>query len=511
MTYETIGKTVLGNDIIMFKIGNPNEGKVLFDGAMHGIETLGSELLYFYAKWLLTSNEPLAQHILSATYTMLIPALNVDKYNRDRKNANGVDLNRNFATNWDNSGSTNPDSDTYRGPSPLSEPESQTLIRVFITYTPHFYVNLHMWAGPYYAGSYYGNKTYYQILRNKINSLSRQHGVSPFYYTGQFRGAGFAISDASRTGITSFLIELSETAMPYTDIEKNLLPRFIPIAAVLSQESEIQTFFEDSFESKNFDCWSDITITSGANASVSNIKSYEGLYSARFETEAIISGTKRACIYKNIDKSAIVYARGYFYLEEGLPLTDNDDRFTLIQFLNSNGGIIANLQIRHVHGEDRFTILALGNMITTTAIYPQPKTWYCLELYIKIHSTKGEIKAYINGVEHLSYVNIDTNSLGNVSVIRFGLAISINIQHKVTVYCDSAAINTSYIGPRPFPHWDVNQDGIVNILDIGIVAAAYGSNPQTVNWNSAADLNFDEIVDIFDICIIAIYFGERYI
>ncbi|MEM4733384.1 MAG: M14 family zinc carboxypeptidase, partial [Candidatus Bathyarchaeia archaeon] len=102
ITYEAIGKTVLGKEILMFKIGNPAGGKVLFDGAIHGWESLGGELLYLYAKWLLTSRDPLAYRILSRDYTLLIPAPNTDGYNKWRTNANHVDLNRNFATNWEN-------------------------------------------------------------------------------------------------------------------------------------------------------------------------------------------------------------------------------------------------------------------------------------------------------------------------------------------------------------------------------------------------------------------------
>lgn len=44
--YETIGKTYLGNDIWMFKAGNPNGGHVLLDSEMHGNENKGSEILY---------------------------------------------------------------------------------------------------------------------------------------------------------------------------------------------------------------------------------------------------------------------------------------------------------------------------------------------------------------------------------------------------------------------------------------------------------------------------------
>ncbi|MBS7633196.1 hypothetical protein KEJ15_06225 [Candidatus Bathyarchaeota archaeon] len=510
ITYEVIGKTVQNNDILMFKIGNPDGGKVLFDGAMHGGETLGPELLYFYAKWLLTTNEPLARNILSRTCTMLIPALNVDRYSGPRKNANGVDLNRNFATNWENAGSPDPNSESYKGPAPLSEPESQTVIRVFQAYRPYFYVNLHMWAGPYYAGSFYGNQTYYSILTNKIKTLSNERGVTPIRYSGQFGGAGFAISDAARAGITSFLIELSEIAIPYAEIETDLLPKFIPIAAVLSQECDSQTFFEGDFEAGNFDFWDGLIITEGDNSSVSNEISFNGVFSAKFETRAITSGTRRATVYKNIGEQSAIYARAYFYIDEGLSLDDADDRFTLIQFLSAGESILVSLQVRHVSGEDRFAILAFSNMATITSVYPVQKQWFCLELFTKISSTEGAIKAYINGAECISLVNVNISSLGNIGAVRFGLANSVNVQHKVVVYCDCACISASYIGPKLFPRWDINQDGRIDLKDTTAVAIGYGSRPQNPNWNPSIDVNSDAVVDLMDAFIVAVHFGESY-
>ena len=238
VTYQAVGKSALGEDIVIFKIGNPEGGRVLFDGAMHGTEAVGSELLYSYAKWLLESNDTTAKNTLQTTYTLLIPVVNVDKENYARKNANGVDLNRNFATSWSSSGSTNSSSDQYRGPAALSEPESQTLVEVFKTLKPSFYVNLHMWAGPYYAGCRYANSTYYSILVSRIASLSRSRGITPFPYYGQFGGAGMAIGDAARAGIMSFLIELTPDVIPLSEVQTTLLSRFLPLASVLSQEAK---------------------------------------------------------------------------------------------------------------------------------------------------------------------------------------------------------------------------------------------------------------------------------
>jgi predicted deacylase len=444
VSYEVVGKTVQGKDILMFKIGNPYGGRVLIDGAIHGDENLGSELLYFFVKWLLTSSDPLAKRILMGNYLLLIPALNVDSYGKYRTNANGVDLNRNFATGWNSGGSTDPTSKYYRGPAPLSEPESQALVQVFKVWKPSFYINLHR-GGSVLYGSKYCNSTYYSMLYSRMVQMAKERQVA-YYGFQSIWGYGFAISDAAKAGITSFLLELVDwQEITLEEIETKILPKFIPVIAVLCQECERKTIFEDGFESGSLSAWSGSAKTSGSSIVVSNVKPYEGEYSAKFITEASISETERAFVYKRINESSVIYVRVYIYIDEGLPLVDKDDRFTPIQFLNSKGSIICNLQIRHVNGEDRFTILAYDKLATTTEIYPKLKTWYCLGLYIKIHSTEGEIKAYINGVECISYTNIDTAKFGNVSIICFGLANSIGIQNKVTVYCDSAAI--SYIEP----------------------------------------------------------------
>jgi murein tripeptide amidase MpaA len=83
-----------------------------------------------------------ATRIPKGTAFYFIPVLNADGYefcwtddrywrkNR-RSNGNnrwGVDLNRNFSKGWGGQGSSsNPSSDTYRGPSAFSEPESNAL------------------------------------------------------------------------------------------------------------------------------------------------------------------------------------------------------------------------------------------------------------------------------------------------------------------------------------------------------------------------------------------------
>jgi PKD repeat protein len=55
---------------------------------------------------------------------------------------------------------------------------------------------------------------------------------------------------------------------------------------------------------------------------------------------------------------------------------------------------------------------------------------------------------------------------------------------------------------------DLNKDGTINILDIFIVANAFGSKPEDPNWNAVADLNKDGTVNILDIFAVAWDFGK---
>lgn len=58
--------------------------------------------------------------------------------------------------------------------------------------------------------------------------------------------------------------------------------------------------------------------------------------------------------------------------------------------------------------------------------------------------------------------------------------------------------------------FDLNGDQKVNILDVAVVAGAFGSRPGWANWNEIADLNNDNVIDILDIALIAKEFGKIY-
>jgi hypothetical protein len=55
---------------------------------------------------------------------------------------------------------------------------------------------------------------------------------------------------------------------------------------------------------------------------------------------------------------------------------------------------------------------------------------------------------------------------------------------------------------------DVNGDRKVNIVDLTIVALAFGSVPGSPTWNPNADVTMDGKVDIRDLTFVAIHFGQ---
>jgi hypothetical protein len=218
-SYENVGKTVLGNDIWLFRFGTNTQSKILIDGATHGYEVPGSHSIYFLARWLLNGSTE-ANNVLSRLQILLVPFVNYDQADIEgtRKNTAGVDLNRNHIRGWRNSSRTG--SIYYGGPYPASEPETQTMNNLLSREKPKVYISIHDYGGDPDTnnGSFvyprYGNETY----TNQINTLHNRyteiihtlgfeaHGRNP---AGAF---GSSADDGYMNGTTlSFLWEQTQT------------------------------------------------------------------------------------------------------------------------------------------------------------------------------------------------------------------------------------------------------------------------------------------------------------
>lgn len=127
---RVIGKSVKGRPIYAYHVGDPEASvTAVAISTMHG-------------------NEPRTRQILNAIRDgrkvkgldlWVIPTVNPDGLARGtRKNARGVDLNRNFPYKW-----AKLTGNYYSGPRPASEPETRALMRFFDEIRPRFVVSFH--------------------------------------------------------------------------------------------------------------------------------------------------------------------------------------------------------------------------------------------------------------------------------------------------------------------------------------------------------------------------------
>ncbi len=127
---KVIGKSVRGRKIWAYRIGDPDaDVTAVAMSTLHGDEGATRQILRS-----LRDGRPVAGLDL-----WLIPTANPDGLARGtRKNARGVDLNRNFPWRW-----ADLDGRYESGPRPASEPETRALMRFFRDVRPRYVVSFH--------------------------------------------------------------------------------------------------------------------------------------------------------------------------------------------------------------------------------------------------------------------------------------------------------------------------------------------------------------------------------
>lgn len=173
---QTYGRTVRGQDIVALKVTKnarqTRDGRrpaVLYLGAQHAREWITPEMVRRLMQYVLARydrGDREIRRLVDENELWFVPVANPDGYDYTfepdqrlwRKNlrdnnsdgqitpGDGVDLNRNFATRWgyDNEGSSpDPASETYRGPSAGSEPETKALDAFAKRVGFEFLVNYH--------------------------------------------------------------------------------------------------------------------------------------------------------------------------------------------------------------------------------------------------------------------------------------------------------------------------------------------------------------------------------
>ena len=255
-SYESIGKSssnyddrhssgYQGNsnwDIVLFKFGNPNGGRVMIDAHLHGNEYYGHEVLYNFMYWVLTSNDPYATRIMQNNYLLIVPCANYrfgrtnfgvpTYFTMDSTDPNGgiqgINLNRNFSPSWSSSLSTADNSNAEcSGEYGDSEPESQALINAWNQYHPRIYWNLHQGAGPYTLCTAVSSQAQQDAneAKNILSTIQDSLGISTnrwSFSVSSGYGSGYAKDGAAYRGSAGFLTEVSPGWSNAGDIHSRL-------------------------------------------------------------------------------------------------------------------------------------------------------------------------------------------------------------------------------------------------------------------------------------------------
>lgn len=161
-----IGTSVEGRKIWALKLSDNVEEReieepaILFNSMHHAREIMTPEVLLDLIEYVLVNSEtdPKVKAWVSNNEIWVVPMLNVDgsakvwasdpMWRKNTRDGHGVDLNRNYPFNWNqcNGSSGNKQSDTYRGASPGSEPETQALMELVSLIKPVFNISYHSFS-----------------------------------------------------------------------------------------------------------------------------------------------------------------------------------------------------------------------------------------------------------------------------------------------------------------------------------------------------------------------------
>jgi hypothetical protein len=185
-----LGRSTAGRPIELRQVGDPKwHGELLVFGCIHGDECATSKI------------QPVSR--LSAgcpdpdSDIYFVPNLDPDGTTAgSRLNARGVDLNRNFPSQWQRIGSRW--SPEYSGPRPFSEPETRLAARLIRAVRPAATVWFHQYRGerPFvraWGQSLAGGRHFARLARMPFRAMAWPAGTGPNWQNHNFGGAAFVV------------------------------------------------------------------------------------------------------------------------------------------------------------------------------------------------------------------------------------------------------------------------------------------------------------------------------
>jgi protein MpaA len=210
-----VGHSVQGRAIRPVLLGGPAPAaahRLLVVGCIHGNEPAGMAI----ARALVRSGP------VPGAQVVVVQTVNPDGclVSGRRQNAHGVDLNRNFPSNWARLG--RPGSLQYSGPRPLSEPESRYFVALVRAYRPDVTVVFHQHEDVVRAwGESRATARRFAALLGGL--LPYRDWRWPYGTEANWQNHAFA-------GSASFVVEL-----PAGPVPPSLLPRYVRALRALAR------------------------------------------------------------------------------------------------------------------------------------------------------------------------------------------------------------------------------------------------------------------------------------
>ncbi len=264
MRVSTIGNSLEGRAILAVKISDapdvddPAEPAVLFMSLHHAHEHLTVEMALEVIR-LFTEDygrDPVLTNLVNTREIWVLPNINPDGGEYDiasgfyqwwRKNRRpnsdgsvGVDLNRNYGYRWGGPGSSEwPGDDTYRGPAPFSEPETQ-VVRDFVlahsditaAITFHTYAELILYPYGYTYDDLPADMNLNDLLmfRKLAGDMAATNGYTPQQASDLYTTSGDTVDWLyGARGIFAFTFEM---------YPRNYNPGFYPPGSVIERETQ---------------------------------------------------------------------------------------------------------------------------------------------------------------------------------------------------------------------------------------------------------------------------------
>jgi len=83
-----------------------------------------------------------------------------------------------------------------------------------------------------------------------------------------------------------------------------------------------------------------------------------------------------------------------------------------------------------------------------------------------------------------------------------------NFSISLNVTDNKGLSNTATVNITVTMFGDLNEDEIINILDVSIVAYSFGSRPGDPEWNPKADMDHNGLINIIDVSVVAMEYGK---